>query len=144
MKSNVIYRGSVKREPMTTHAIIKTALAAGAMVQLAEDGKFETAADGKGRRFLLVNRRYQGQTIEQAYTVGDTADAFRLEPEQEYYAQLADGSYKAGDELAVKADGKLGKAETGDVVLFYFDGAKQTVSGGNGYGDVVVANAYVK
>ncbi|WP_240019666.1 hypothetical protein [Mannheimia haemolytica] len=103
--SNVIYRGSVKREPQTVNIVINDTSAPGAVVKL-HNGKLEAAADLKGRRFLLGNNRFKGQTIEQAYAKGDTATAFRLEPEQEYYAQIADGTYNFGDELTVKTSGR--------------------------------------
>lgn len=139
--ANVIYRGPVEREPKTITLPINDNSAPGVVVKI-NAGKFEAATDAKGRRFLLANLRFTGQTIEQAYAKGDTAVAFRLEPEHEYYAQLAADTYAPGDELTAKADGKLAKATAGDVVLFYFDEPKErTVSG---YGDVVVANSYVK
>ncbi|MFK5041319.1 hypothetical protein [Glaesserella parasuis] len=143
--SNVIYRGSVKREPLVENIVINDTSAPGAVVKLS-NGKLEAAADLKGRRFLLGNNRFKGQTVDQPYANGDTATAFRLEPEQEYYAQIADGTYNYGDELTVKqAGGKLTKAEAGDVVLFFFDEkAQRQISGGKGYADVVVANAYTK
>lgn len=143
--SNVIYRGSVKREPLVENIVINDTSAPGVIVKL-NNGKLEAATDLKGRRFLLGNNRFKGQTVDQPYAKGDTATAFRLEPEQEYYAQIADGTYNYGDELTVKqTGGKLTKATTGDIVLFFFDEKTQRqISGGKGYADVVVANAYAK
>ncbi|HDR1174444.1 hypothetical protein ACFGWO_07530 [Pasteurella multocida] len=142
--ANVIYRGPVEREPKTINLVINDTSSPGVVVKL-NAGKLEAATDAKGRRFLLANRRFAGQTIDQAYTKGDTAIAFRLEPEHEYYAQLADDTYQPGDALTAKTGGKLAKAVAGDVVLFFFDEQKQRqITGGKGWGDVVVANAYVK
>ncbi|SMB87973.1 hypothetical protein SAMN05660772_02788 [Pasteurella testudinis DSM 23072] len=147
--SNVIYRGPVEREPKTINLPIKEALKPGTVVKIV-DGKFEKATDAKGRRFVLQNSRYLGQTIHDAYKAGETAIAFRLEPEHEYFLQLKDGAYTHGQELTIDTDGKLAPATAeGDVVMFFFDEAKgrtvtEASSKHKAFGDVVVANFYSK
>ncbi|WP_240030096.1 hypothetical protein [Mannheimia haemolytica] len=58
--SNVIYRGSVKREPQTVNIVINDTSAPGAVVKL-HNGKLEAAADLKGRRFYWATTALRGR-----------------------------------------------------------------------------------
>lgn len=145
---NVIYRGPVTREPVTITGTFKVATHPGTFVACGATGiaSLEKPKSSKGGRvFLVQNSRFKGQTIKQPYAAGESGVAFRIEPEQEYYAQLADGSYAPQAELAVGTDGRLKAAAAGEQVVAYFDEAKaRTISGGNGWADVVIANSYTK
>jgi hypothetical protein len=101
------------------------------------------ATAGTGRNLLLGNRRFYGQDILTAYADEETAVAYRLEPEQEYYAQLAAAAYTRGQELTIGAGGVLVAAATTNVVVAYFDEADRTLSA-QGFADIVIANSYVK
>ena len=138
---NVIYRGPAEREPETLNIVIGAALQPGVAVRKTA-GALVAATVATGRVFILGNRRFYDQSTEDAYLVGETAVAYRLEPEQEYQAELAAAAYTEGQALTVGAAGVLKAAASGDVVLFYFDGAGRTLAA-QGPADVVVANAYI-
>jgi hypothetical protein len=141
--ANVIYRGPVEREPETINIPIATALIPGvAMKKLS--AKATVATDAKGRVFVLGNRRFIGQDINTAYAVNETAVLYRTEPEQEYYVQLAAAAYTIGQELTVGAAGVFKAAVTGDVVIATFDEKANRTLAAQGFGDVVIINAYVK
>lgn len=149
MVAHVIYRGPVEREPETINVQIATALTPGVAVKkLAANATVATVAtvatDAKGRIFILGNRRFYGQTIDTAYAANETAVLYRAEPDQEYYVQLAAAAYTIGQELTVGADGVFKAAAGGDVVIAFFDEKANRTLSAQGFGDVVIANAYVK
>jgi len=143
MVAHVIYRGPVEREPETINLPVGAALVPGVIVK-SSGTALAVATAATGRNFILGNRRFVGQAISTAYASGETAVAFRLEPEQEYYAQLAAAAYTVGQELTVGAGGVLAAAASGNTVLFYFDEKAGRTLAAQGFADVVVANAYVK
>nr|UVX56649.1 MAG: protein of unknown function DUF2190 [Bacteriophage sp.] len=143
MVAHVIYRGPVEREPETINVQIATALTPGVAVKkLAANAT--VATDAKGRIFILGNRRFYGQTIDTAYAANETAVLYRAEPDQEYYVQLAAAAYTIGQELTVGAAGVFKAAASGDVVIAFFDEKANRTLSAQGFGDVVIANAYVK
>lgn len=143
MVAHVIYRGPVEREPETINVQIATALTPGVAVKkLAANATVATHAEG--RIFILGNRRFYGQTIDTAYAANETAVLYRAEPGQEYYVQLAAAAYTIGQELTVGAAGVFKAAAAGDVVIAFFDEKANRTLSAQGFGDVVIANAYVK
>lgn len=143
MVAHVIYRGPVEREPETINVQIDTALTPGVAVKkLAANATVATGA--KGRIFILGNRRFYGQTIDTAYAANETAVLYRAEPDQEYYVQLAAAAYTIGQELTVGDAGVFKAAAAGDVVIAFFDEKANRTLSAQGFGDVVIANAYVK
>lgn len=143
MVAHVIYRGPVEREPETINVQIATALTPGVAVKKLT-ANATVAADAKGRIFILGNRRFYGQTIDTAYAANETAVLYRAEPDQEYYVQLAAAAYTIGQELTVGAAGVFKAAAAGDVVIAFFDEKANRTLSAQGFGDVVIANAYVK
>lgn len=143
MVAHVIYRGPVEREPETINVQISTALTPGVAVKKLA-AKATVAADAKGRIFILGNRRFYGQTIDTAYAADEMAVLYRSEPEQEYYVQLAAAAYTIGQELTVGAAGVFKAAAAGDVVLATFDEKANRTLAAQGFGDIVIVNAYVK
>lgn len=139
--ANVIYRGPVEREPETLNLPIGAALLPGVAVKETA-GELVAATVGTGRNFLLGNRRFYGQDITTAYAENETAVAYRLEPEQEYYARLAAAAYAKGAALTIGSGGVFEAAAAGDVVVAYFDEADRTLSA-PGFADIVIANSYV-
>lgn len=142
MTGNVTYRGPCEREPETINLPVTTGLIPGVAVKRSGN-TFVAATVGTGRNFILGNRRQYGQDIATAYLANETAEGYRLEPEQEYTARLAAAAYTRGQELTIGAGGVWVAAATTNVVLAYFDEADRTLSA-VGPADVVIANAYVK
>lgn len=142
MTGNVTYRGPCEREPETINLPVTTGLIPGVAVKRSGN-TFVAATVGTGRNFILGNRRQYGQDISTAYLANETAEGYRLEPEQEYTARLAAAAYTRGQELTIGAGGVWVAAATTNVVLAYFDEADRTLSA-VGPADVVIANAYVK
>lgn len=142
MTGNVTYRGPCEREPETINLPVTTGLIPGVAVKRSGN-TFVAATVGTGRNFLLGNRRQYGQDISTAYLANETAEGYRLEPEQEYTARLAAAAYTRGQELTIGAGGVWVAAATTNVVLAFFDEADRTL-GAVGPADVVIANAYVK
>jgi hypothetical protein len=142
MVANVIYRGPAEREPETINLPVAAVLLPGVAVKRSGD-TFVAATAATGRNFLLGNRRQYGQDISTAYAANETGEAYRLEPEQEYQAELAAAAYTRGQELTIGAGGVWVAAATTNVVLGFFDEADRTLSAA-GKADIVIANAYVK
>ena len=143
MVANVIYRGPVEREPETKgDKTLAAALVPGVFVK-QNATNYVAATAGTGRNFILGNRREYGQDINTAYVIGETGQVYKLEPEQEYTAQLAAAAYTLGQELTVGAGGVLQAAASTNVVVAFFDEADRTLSSA-GKADIVIANAYVK
>lgn len=139
--SNVVYRGPVEREPETISAALGAALKPAIFVKKTA-GKFVASADSKGRLFVLSNDRYLETDITTEMPADQTANAYRIEPEQEYYMLAVTGNYSDQAELSCGADGKLKAAVAGETVLAFVDGAKNLAA--EGYLDIVTANTYVK
>ncbi|WYC18279.1 capsid stabilizing protein [Citrobacter phage vB_CfrS_K1M] len=144
MVAHVIYRGPVEREPETINVQIATALTPGVAVKKLAANATVAADATKGRIFILGNRRFYGQTIDTAYAANETAVLYRAGPEQEYYVQLAAAAYTIGQELTVGAAGVFKAAVAGDLVIAFFDEKANRTLSAQGFGDVVIANAYVK
>lgn len=140
--ANVIYRGPAEREPETINVPVTAALLPGSFVKRSGN-TLVAATAGTGRNFILGNKRFGGQDIRTAYGTTDTAIAFRMEVEQEYYARLAAAAYTRGQELTIGAGGLLVAAVATNVVTHYFDEADRTLASA-GFADVVVANSYIK
>ena len=137
MAANVIFRGPVEREPETINLPVAGAYLPGIFV--TSDGSTLTqAADAEGRVFLLSNRRFYEQGPDTAYASGDTGVAYRLEPEQEYTARFAAGTYAKGDALTVNASGQMAAAGLDAVVIAYYDGEGATLTAGD-RDDIVIA-----
>lgn len=104
------------------------------------------ATAGTGRLLLLGNRDFYDQDTLTAYASGDTAVAYRLEPDLEVCAAVAAATYTFGQELTVSASGRLAAAASGNVVVAFFDDAAKSgvAQSAGALCDVVIANAYVK
>lgn len=140
--ANTIYRGPTADQSKTITAPVAGAYLPGSFVTY--DGtEFTQAAAPAGRLMLLTNREFYTQTVTDAYAADETGMAYRLEPEDEYQAVFAAGSYTYGQELTVNASGQLAAAASTNLVVGFFDGAGATLTA-NQLGDFVVANYYVK
>jgi hypothetical protein len=138
--ANVIFRGPVSREPETINLPVAGAYLPGTFV--TSDGEELTQATvGSGRLLLLGNRRFYDQGPLGAYEAEETAVAYRLEPEHEYQAAMAAGTYAFGAPLTVGAAGRLTAATAETVVVAYFDQAGGTLTAG-ALADVVIARGH--
>ncbi|EHK8991087.1 hypothetical protein KCT17_003655 [Escherichia coli] len=142
--ANVIYRGPINREPNTITAPVAAALKPGVAVSL--NGKsFSAAASATGRLLILGNRRFAGQTIDDAYEVDESGVAYRIEGDMEFNVRLVANTYSRGNELTVGAGGVFKAAATGDLVVAVFDGAADLTLKAEGFGDIVtIATPYAK
>lgn len=140
--ANVVYRGSVAKQPETITGLVSGALLPASFVTY-NGTTFAQATAGTGRLFILERRDFYTQTATDAYVSGETGMGYRLEPEQEYQSVMAAGTYTFGQELTVAASGRLSAATSADVVVAYYDQAGATLTAGD-LADVVIANSYVK
>lgn len=144
--ANAIYRGPVERQPQTLNKPVTGALLPGTAVLIGGTAFTQATAPTAGRIGLLSNRDFFGQPTSgtgAAYADGETAVAYRLEPEQEYQWAMAAATYTQGQELTVAALGRLAAAATGNTVVAFFDQASGAVAAGV-LCDVVIARGYVK
>lgn len=140
--ANSVYRGPVDRQPHTITGLVNGALLPASFVTF--DGTdLSQATSGVGRLFVLTNRDFYTQSITDAYADNETGLAYRLEPEAEFQAVFAAGTYTYGQELTVNASGQLAAAASTNRVVAFFDQAGATLSAGD-LADVVIANSYVK
>lgn len=135
--ANVIYRGPVTREPVTINLPVVGAYLPGTFVT-SDGAELTQAADAEGRVFLLSNRRFYDQGPDDAYVADETGVAYRIEPEQEYQARFAAGTYAKGDALTVNASGQVAAAGLDAVVVAYYDGEGATLTAGD-RDDIVIA-----
>lgn len=140
--ANTVYRGPADTQPHTITALVNGALLPATFVTY-NGTQFSQATGGEGRLFVLGALDFYTQTIDTAYTTGDTGVAYRLAPEQNYTAAMAAATYTFGQELTVAAAGRLAAATAGDVVVAFYDQAGATLTAGT-LADVVIANSYVK
>jgi hypothetical protein len=141
--ANVIYRGPVERQPQTLNKTVIGALLPGTAVLIGGASFTQATAANTGRIGVLSNRNFYEQGVTDAYVTGETAVAYRLEPEQEYQFAFAAGAYTQGQELTVGAAGRLVAAVATNVVVAFFDQAGATLAAGD-LADAVIANSYVK
>lgn len=135
--ANVIYRGPVGREPETVNLPVAGAYLPGIFVT-SDGDELTQATNGEARLFLLSNRRFYDHGPDTAYASGDTGVAYRLEPEQEYTARFAAGTYAKGAALTVDSTGRLAAAGDDTVVVAYYDGEGATLTAGD-RDDIVIA-----
>ncbi|WP_330983620.1 MULTISPECIES: hypothetical protein [Enterobacterales] len=144
MVANVIYRGPAEREPKTLTRQVSAQSLPGAAVIIA-GGKFAAASAATGRWLILSNNRFVGQSISEMYSTNDTANAYRVEGEQEYNVQLAAGTYTAQQELTIGTGGIFKAATTGNLVVAAFDESATRTLSAQGFGDIVIlSRAYLK
>tara|TARA_B100001179_G_scaffold223739_1_gene201636 strand:- start:3600 stop:4040 length:441 start_codon:yes stop_codon:yes gene_type:complete len=140
--ANVIFRGPTERQPHTISLPVSGALKPGVFVEAtATELVVLTTANGKNPR-LLTNRDFYGQTVEDAYTDGDTGLGYKIEPTFDFLARVAAATYAINDPLTIGANGYLKAAAAGDVVVAHFTGVAGAKSAGD-LVDVTIANSYV-
>lgn len=143
MAANVIYRGPVAREPQTINLPVAGAYDPGIFVT-SDGAELTQAADATGRLLLLSNRRFYEQGPDEAYQAGETAVAYRVEDDQEYTAQFAEGTYTHGQPLTVNDSGQLADGSTGSaLVVAYYDGKGETLTAGQRDDIVIATNTHV-
>lgn len=141
--ANVIYRGPAERQPQTLNKPVTGALLPGTAVLIGGTAFTQATTPTAGRIGLLANRNFYEQGNTDAYVSGETAVAYRLEPEQEYQWAMAAATYTQGQELTIAASGRLAAAATTNIVVAFFDQAGGAVAAG-ALADVVIARPYVK
>lgn len=141
--ANAIYRGPAERQPQTLNKPVTGALLPGTAVLIGGTAFTQATAATAGRIGVLSNRNFYEQGPMDAYVSGETAVAYRLEPEQEYQWAMAAATYTQGQELTIAASGRLAAAASTNVVVAFFDQAGGAVSAGV-LADVVIARPYVK
>tara|TARA_R110002126_G_scaffold159706_2_gene307125 strand:- start:296 stop:736 length:441 start_codon:yes stop_codon:yes gene_type:complete len=141
-----VYRGQIDDQPKTVTGVTAGAYQPATMVTFngttltAATAVAATPATG-ARLFILDNLGFLGGDIDTAIASGDTAQAYRIQPEQEYQVEMAAATYTYGQKLSVGAGGRLEAAATGDLVVAYLDQAGATLSAGD-LADVVIAAPY--
>lgn len=141
--ANTIYRGPSTRQPLTVNLPVAGAYVPGTFVSsdLSELTQITSAA---GNDYLILsNVDFYTQTATDAYTSGDTAVAYKPEPQMEVQASMAAATYAYGDELTIAASGRLAAATSGDMVVAFFDQAGGAVTAG-ALADVRFCNTYIK
>jgi len=141
--ANLIYRGPVERQPQTLNKPVTGALLPATAVLIGGTAFTQATAATAGRIGLLANRNFYEQGVTDAYVSGETAVAYRLEPEQEYQWAMAAATYTQGQELTISTAGRLAAAASTNVVVAFFDQAGGAVAAG-ALADVVIARPYVK
>lgn len=140
--ANSVYRGPLDSQPHTVTGLVNGALLPATFVTFDGTDLNQATAAG-GRLFILGMRDFYTQTILDAYTDNETGLAYRINPEDEFQAVLAAGTYTYGQELTVAASGRLAAAASTDTVVAFYDQAGATLSAGD-LADVVIANFYTK
>ena len=139
--ANVIYRGPVAKEPQTINLPVAGAYLPGTFVT-SDGDELTQATDADAKVYLLGNRRFMEQGLDDAYEEDDTAVAYEVLPGERYQARMAAATYTKGDALTVGAAGRLAAAATaGDNIVAYFDGSTGAVTAG-ALADVIIANGY--
>ena len=82
MSGNVIYRGPIDRQPRTINKPVSGAYLPGTFVEDTGSALTQITTALAKRPLLLSNADFVGQTIDTAYTSGDTGVAYELEPGQ--------------------------------------------------------------
>ncbi len=145
------YRGPVERQPITvSDKTVGSALLPCTFV--TEGASAFTAATAYGPMLrLLANRDYYADAANfftstdpllTAYTSGDSAVAFVLEPGQTYQVAMASATYTFGQEVVVAAAGRAAGAASAGVVVgcTKFAGARAA----GALGDIEICMPYVK
>lgn len=149
MSGNRIYRGPMDRQPRTVSGkTTAAALLPGTFVTEGATTFAQATAVGPMVR-LLTNRDYYstGQfdandPLKVAIASGDTADAYVIEPGQQYQVAMAAATYTWGQELTIAAAGRLAAAAQGNVVVAYCQQAGAASAGD--LRDVEIAIPYAK
>jgi hypothetical protein len=141
-----VYRGQIDNQPKTVTGLAAAAYQPATVATYdgttltAATNTDATPATGK-RLFILDNLGFLGGDIDTAIASGSTAQAYRLEPEQEFQVEMVNATYTFGQKLSVGASGRLAAATTGDLVVAYFDQAGAALAAGV-LADVVIASPY--
>ena len=81
----------------------------------SDEGKFQVAAgtaDADQRLFVLAERDYIGETINTAYTDGDTAHGYELIPNRTATIRSAVDNYVKGSPITLGTNGLIKLADT--------------------------------
>ena len=145
MSGNRIFRGSIDEQPKTISKPVSGALLPGTFVTIGASALAQATAPG-GRVGILGCRDFYNQDALTAYTSGETGIAYRVEPELEFQAAVAAGTYTFGQELTIGASGRLTAAASTNVVVAFFDDASKAgvAQSAGALCDVVIANSYTK
>jgi hypothetical protein len=135
--SNVIYRGPITRQPITeTRQVAAAGMLPGTLVAVDPAGRFVAAGEGQ-RTLVLGNRDFGGQGLDEPYVADDTAIAFVADPNSQFQARFAAGSYTPEQPLVVAA-GRLTGAGAGDVPFAFFGGVAGALAA-DALADVTIA-----
>lgn len=138
--SNVIYQGSDRAKDTVNLAVAAQTLP-GVVVSISS-GKFAVATSGEGRLLALSNRQFIDDDINTAYEADETAIAWEIDSEDEFYLRAVTGNYTDQQELTVGAGGLLKAAAAADVVVAFADGAQNLAA--DGFLNVIAADKYTK
>lgn len=139
--ANRIYRGPAYRQSETLTLQVTGAYNPGIAVLISAE-KFVPAGSPKSGRWLILgNSEFVGQTIDTPYIAHDSAVAYRVRSEDEYYVRLAAGTYGVGQEITIGANGVFKAAAAGDVVIAAFDEKSNRTLSAEGFGDIVILNS---
>jgi hypothetical protein len=150
--ANRIYTGPASRQPETiSDRTCAAALLPGTFVSVLIGTVAQATAPTGVRLALLSDRDFYSTAqldandpLKTAYSSGDTAVAYVLEPGQKYMAAVAAATYTNGQELTVAASGRLAAAASTNVVVAYYDGPNSVARTAGDLVDVVIANFYTK
>lgn len=134
-----IFRGPNRSQPETVNLPVAGSYTPGELV--VSDGTDLTravAADGVNELLVLGNMEFNNQTVDTAYTSGDTGIGYVAVPGDMYQCRMAAGTYAVGAALTVDANGRLAAAGTDAPIVAHCKEAG-TFSAGD-LADVVIAN----
>ena len=139
-----IYRGMNERKETTTNLKVAGAYLTGTFCTSNATTLTQTAANtSQGRLFLLANREFMGQGINDAYAIGETAEAYEMAEGDDFIARFDAATYTYGQELSIGTNGRLKSAASGQVVFATYTGSGVALSAGD-FDDFRVINSYVK
>lgn len=137
---NVIYRGPIAKEPQTINLPVAGAYLPGTFVT-SDGAELTQATAATAKLFLLSNRPFMEQGLNDAYAAEDTAIAYEVLPGEVYQARMAAATYAKGAALTVGAAGRLTAVGNAENIVAYYDGPASAVDAGT-LVDVIISNGY--
>ena len=139
-----IYRGMNERKETITNLKVAGAYLPGTFCTSNATTLTQTASGiSQGRLFLLANREFMGQSVNDAYPSGDTAEAYELNEGDDFIARFDAATYAYGAELSIGTNGRLKAAAAGQVVFATYTGTGVALAAGD-LDDFRVVTSYVK
>lgn len=139
-----IYRGMNERKETVSNLVLAGAYKVGTFCTSSATTLTQTGSGiSQGRQYLLSNREFMGQSINDDYLSGDTAVAYELDEGDDFIARFDAATYAYGAELSIGTNGRLKAAASGQVVFATYTGTGVALAAGD-FDDFRVVTSYVK